>query len=56
MARHGDREQRLGNPGFVLTGGTEQIVKRLGITTIHISMTHDAGIAIAQVVTERGDA
>ena len=46
----------LGNPGFVLSGGTEQIVKRLGITMIHISMTHDAGIAIAQVVTERGDA
>jgi holo-[acyl-carrier protein] synthase len=45
----------LGNPGFVLSGGTEQIVKRLGITMIHISMSHDAGIAIAQVVTERGD-
>jgi len=46
----------LGNPGFVLSGGTAQIVKRLGITMIHISMSHDAGIAIAQVVTERGDA
>ncbi len=46
----------LGNPAFVLSGGTEQIVKRLGITMIHISMTHDAGIAVAQVVTERDDA
>ena len=31
-----------------------RIVARLGITAIHISMSHDAGIAIAQVVTEAG--
>jgi holo-[acyl-carrier protein] synthase len=43
----------LGNPGFVLSGGTAEIVRRLGITMIHVSMSHDAGIAVAQVVTER---
>ncbi|MBX3195572.1 MAG: holo-ACP synthase [Schumannella sp.] len=43
----------LGNPSFALRGGTAEIVERLGITRIHVSMTHDAGIAIAQVVTER---
>ena len=46
----------LGNPGFVLSGGTAEIAHRLGITMIHVSMSHDAGIAIAQVVTERGGA
>jgi holo-[acyl-carrier protein] synthase len=43
----------LGNPSFALTGGTADIVARLGITEIHLSMSHDAGIAIAQVITER---
>jgi len=46
----------LGNPSFVLSGGTADIVAKLGITTIHVSMSHDAGVAIAQVVTERTDA
>jgi holo-[acyl-carrier protein] synthase len=43
----------LGNPSFELSGGTAEIVARLGITDIHLSMSHDAGIAVAQVVTER---
>ena len=43
----------LGNPSFVLSGGTAEIVAKLGITDIHVSMSHDAGVAIAQVVTER---
>jgi holo-[acyl-carrier protein] synthase len=43
----------LGNPSFVLSGGTAGIVERLGITAIHVSMSHDAGLAIAQVITER---
>jgi holo-[acyl-carrier protein] synthase len=43
----------LGNPSFALTGGTADIVAKLGITDIHLSMSHDAGIAVAQVVTER---
>ena len=46
----------LGNPSFVLSGGTAEIVERLGITAIHVSMSHDAGIAVAQVVTERSAA
>ncbi|HWM33656.1 MAG TPA: holo-ACP synthase [Pseudolysinimonas sp.] len=43
----------LGNPSFVLSGGTAEIVDKLGITAIHVSMSHDAGVAIAQVITER---
>ena len=42
----------LGNPGFELSGGTAEIVAGHGITAIHLSMSHDAGIAIAQVVLE----
>jgi holo-[acyl-carrier protein] synthase len=44
----------LGNPSFVLSGGTAEIVAKLGITAIHVSMSHDAGVAVAQVVTEAG--
>src|ERR1044071_1714559 len=44
----------LGNPSFALTGGTAAIVKRLGITRIHLTMSHDAGIAVANVVLETG--
>lgn len=44
----------LGNPSFVLTGGTADIVAARGITAIHVSMSHDAGVAIAQVVAEAG--
>ncbi len=43
----------LGNPSFELSGGTAAIVDGHGITTIHLTMSHDAGIAIAQVVLER---
>jgi holo-[acyl-carrier protein] synthase len=44
---------QLGNPSFELTGGTAELVARLGITDIHVSMSHDAGVALAQVITER---
>ena len=43
----------LGNPSFELSGGTADVVARHGITSIHVSMSHDAGVAVAQVVTER---
>ena len=47
----------LGNPGFVLTGGTAaDRSSDAGSRSIHLSMSHDAGIAIAQVVAERADA
>jgi holo-[acyl-carrier protein] synthase len=43
----------LGNPSFELSGGTARIVASHGITAIHVTMSHDAGVAIAQVVLER---
>lgn len=44
----------LGNPSFVLSGGTAAVAERRGITAIHVSMSHDAGVAVAQVVLETG--
>jgi holo-[acyl-carrier protein] synthase len=42
-----------GNPSLLLTGAAAGIAERRGITAIHLSMSHDAGVAIAQVVAER---
>ncbi len=42
----------LGNPSFELSGGTAAIVAERGISVVHVSMSHDAGIAIAYVVAE----
>ncbi|MDO7882904.1 holo-ACP synthase [Antiquaquibacter soli] len=42
----------LGNPAFELQDSTRAIAESRGITAIHLSMSHDAGIAIAYVVAE----
>ncbi|MBX3310212.1 MAG: holo-ACP synthase [Cryobacterium sp.] len=42
----------LRNPSFALTGGVEAIAAERGITAIHLTMSHDAGIAIAYVIAE----
>lgn len=41
-----------GRPWFTLTGSTAAVVADRGITTIHLSMSHDAGLATAYVVAE----
>jgi holo-[acyl-carrier protein] synthase len=43
----------LGNPSFVLHNAVAEITAALGIGHIHLSMSHDAGIAIAYVVVEK---
>jgi holo-[acyl-carrier protein] synthase len=43
----------LGNPSFVLHNAVAEIAAALGIAHIHLSMSHDAGIAIAYVVVEK---
>jgi holo-[acyl-carrier protein] synthase len=45
-----------GRPWFSLTGSTASVVAARGITTLHLSMSHDAGLAAAYVVAEAGDA
>ncbi len=41
-----------GRPWFTLAGSTAAIVAVRGITAIHLSMSHDAGFAVAYVVAE----
>ncbi|TFD30587.1 holo-ACP synthase [Cryobacterium cryoconiti] len=41
-----------GNPGFVLTGAAAAALAVRGIDTVHLTMTHDAGVACAFVVAE----
>lgn len=42
-----------GDPGFALSGELAAHVAGLGIDRVHLSMSHDAGIASAFVVLER---
>ena len=44
-----------GNPSFALTGVVQAALAARGITSAHLSLTHDAGVACAFVVLE-GDA
>lgn len=41
-----------GRPHFVLSGSTARVVAERGILTIHLTLTHDAGLAAAVVVAE----
>ncbi|PSL36707.1 holo-[acyl-carrier protein] synthase [Labedella gwakjiensis] len=46
-----------GAPAFALSGSTARAVEARGIDVLHLSMSHDAGVAIAYVVAEsRGGA
>ena len=42
-----------GKPDFALSGVTAGVVAERGITSMHLTMTHDAGVAVAFVVAER---
>lgn len=42
-----------GNPDFALTGALAAHIADLGVAHVHLSMSHDAGIASAFVVLER---
>ncbi|MFG6404010.1 MULTISPECIES: holo-ACP synthase [unclassified Microbacterium] len=45
-----------GRPVFRLSGSTARVLAERGITAVHLSMSHDAGIATAYVVAETGGA
>ena len=40
------------NPSFLLHGAVAELAAARGITDVHLSMSHDAGIAIAYVIAE----
>lgn len=42
-----------GNPGVELSGAAASLAAARGITSWHLSMSHDAGVAVAMVVAER---
>ena len=44
--------EESGRPVFVLRGGVASLADSLGVTSVHLSLTHDAGIATAFVVLE----
>jgi holo-[acyl-carrier protein] synthase len=44
----------LGDPSFLLHNAVERIVREKGVERIHLSMSHDAGVAIAYVIVEAG--
>ena len=41
-----------GNPSFKLTDAAAEVAAHRGVTAVHLSMSHDAGVAIAYVVAE----
>lgn len=41
-----------GNPSFALHGAARRAAEERGIVRLHLSMTHDAGVACAFVVAE----
>lgn len=45
-----------GDPGFRLHGDVAAVVAGHGVQRLHLSLTHDAGVAVAFVVAERGAA
>ncbi len=51
-----DAEVRItegGQPFFVLGGTVAERARLLGVTDLHLSLSHDAGVATAFVVAER---
>src|SRR5690606_17318940 len=47
--------EESGKPYFRLTGTTADVVEQRGITSLHLTMSHDAGLATAFVIAERID-
>ena len=41
-----------GNPSFELTDAAASVAQQRGVTSVHLSMSHDAGVAIAYVIVE----
>ena len=41
-----------GNPHFELSGAAAEVAVAKGATRLHLSMSHDAGVAVAYVVAE----
>lgn len=49
------RRGAFGKPELVLSGRAAQLAREMGITSLHVSLSHDAGIATAVVVADGKD-
>jgi holo-[acyl-carrier protein] synthase len=47
------RRAASGRPILELTGNASAMVERFGADTWHVSITHDAGVAVAVVILEQ---
>jgi len=47
------RTDEHGKPSFAISGTVAEQATALGVATIHVSLSHDAGIASAIVICER---
>jgi holo-[acyl-carrier protein] synthase len=41
-----------GNPSFELSDAAADVARGHGVTSVHLSMSHDAGVAVAYVIAE----
>ena len=41
-----------GRPFFSVAGGVDERMEELGVSRLHLSISHDAGVAVAMVVVE----
>ncbi|GAB3607731.1 holo-ACP synthase [Conyzicola nivalis] len=41
-----------GNPSFELSDAAATVARNRGVTSVHLSMSHDAGVAVAYVIAE----
>lgn len=46
------RKDENGRPFFELSGSSLSTIEAKGVTRLHLSLSHDGGMAIAQVVAE----
>lgn len=46
------RRGPLGKPELILHGRAAELAREMGITSLHVSLSHDAGIATAVVVAD----
>jgi holo-[acyl-carrier protein] synthase len=45
-------KDEFGKPGFELSGQSKQTVSEKGIAKLHLSLSHDGGMAVAYVIAE----
>lgn len=49
------RSDDEGAPSLALTGGAAELAASRGVARLHLSLSHDAGVAVAYVVAEGAD-